>query len=305
METFKEFTKQVIEKMAKGTELAEYGPNLTYGLLYGLSGIQKYMEHAEWMSKLDEMEACAKETPLTNKTMENPENPTQNGLDNTRSEIRQVSAVRGLNVATAFASMFVPGVFGTVMTPVATWNDESLKSLGEQDLQDAQKSVPTCKEQPGRSVTFEYSYTRPRNDAGGTGEVTRTATGEFELKTDPYGWNVVGGEGAAKIQWKENFKNLTTKQHRTVTGPLELEVKGQGAPRQETLDVTFHGENLTDVFSCTGCEKTGVPNYTGTNAGFTRSCHFEGIDLVRGGNYSTPVDLEEGYGTCKIGVPPQ
>jgi hypothetical protein len=257
------------------------------------------------MNKLDEMEACAKETPVTNKAMQSPGDPTLGGLDNTRSEIQQVSAVRGLNVATAFASMFVPGVFGTVMTPVASWNDESLKALGEQNLQDAQKSVPTCKEQPSRSVTFEYSYSRPRNDAGGTGQTDGTATGDFDLKSDPYGWNVVGGDGTAKFLWKENFKNRTTQQRGTTSGTLEINVKGEGAPRAETLHVTFHGENLTDVFSCIGCEKTGTSNFSGTTAGFTRSCRFEGVDLVRGGSYTVPSDLDDGYGTCKIKVPPQ
>ena len=157
METFKEISKQIIEKMGEGTKLAEYGPTFTYGLLYGLSGIQKYIEHEEWMNQLDEMEACAKENPLSNKALQTRDDPTDESLYDARTEIEQVSAVRGLNVATSFAAMFVPGIFGTVMTPVATWNDESLKELGEQNMTDARKAVPTCKEQPSRSVNFEYS----------------------------------------------------------------------------------------------------------------------------------------------------
>ena len=116
---------------------------------------------------------------------------------------------------------------------------------------------------------------------------------------------MVGGDGTAKFELKENFKNLTTQQHRTITGPLEINVRGEGAPRAEKLEVTFHGENLTEVFACVGCEKAGNPDYSGTNAGFTRTCKFEGVDLVRGGTYKVSADLDDGYGACKIKVPSQ
>jgi len=306
METFKEIAKDIIEEMGEGTKLAEYGPNLTYGLLYGLSGVQKYMEHSEWMDQLEEMQHCAQENPLNKKAMENPADTTKSGLDDARSEIRQVSAIRGLNVATAFASMFVPGAFGTVMTPVATWNDESLKELGERDLQDIKKSVPTCKEQPARQATFEYIYTRTEDGPRGHDVENRTAEGDFDLSADPMVGGLYNGEGSANYHRKEHFNNKRTDQHMTTTGQLELNLRGIGSPRSQTFDITFHGENLTNVNSCAGCEMTvRNPNTENDNSGFARTCKITGVDMIRGGTYSAQVDLDYGYGTCKIKVPGQ
>jgi hypothetical protein len=79
-----------------------------------------------------------------------------------------------------------------------------------------------------------------------------------------------------------------------------------GTPRNAGIRLNIHGDNLKSQMMCSGgCEKAGPTHSEGTYASVVKSCKFNGVDFVRGGSYTAPSDTEEGYGTCKITVPPQ
>ena len=315
METFKEVAKQIIEQMAKAKDLEklEKGPTVTYSFLYVLAGIKKYMEHSDWMNEINEMEGCAESNPLTRKAKYDPEhgNQAKEDLDHARSEIRQVSAVRGLNVATSLAASLVPGIFGTLMTPVSTWNDQSLKDVVEEPLQTPSNSVPACKKKPSMTGSFEYVYARKYDHHGVDGFLTRevngTAAGEFGLNSGPKGWGILYGEGTATLAWTEHEKAkdksyvYPTEQNGNLAGDLQVEVRGGGSPRTAQLKLSFGAKNLTYDLICTGCD-SGKGSKLHHEAHFGRSCEFNNVDLVRGGKYSAPTVEDEGFGTCKIEI---
>jgi len=83
-----------------------------------------------------------------------------------------------------------------------------------------------------------------------------------------------------------------------------VNVAGNDPPRAATLKITIHGEQLTDISSCTGCQFTGPTHQEGTNSAITKVCTFPTVDLAKGGSYTAAdADLEPGAGKCKITLP--
>ncbi|MGC2193394.1 MAG: hypothetical protein WA628_01875 [Terriglobales bacterium] len=310
METVLEIDKAMLNTMAEEEELAKHFPGPLSNLMVLLKAAKKGMDLSNWMDDLNEIQDCA-ENP-TNKLTQNAyeKDPTYkekvvDGVKQARNDAVASTAMRYLNLGVTTGIEKQNETLGVMISPISSWNDDTLKELVEQHIKDSGKNVAPCEDKrPAKRATIKYAYTRVVNVPGDTQDVEGTVEGSFEFRQDPYGHTVYYGEGEATLEWTETYTHYSSKKHEHLSGPLMVTANGRGSPEDATLTVNMNGENLTHTYACSGSCANRYSVIDTLN--FIRTCEFNGVDLNRGGAYTVP-GTDDGTGsktTCQVKIPP-
>jgi len=167
---------------------------------------------------------------------------------------------------------------------------------------------------PGPSIstaftgTIEYKYERTQNTCLNNVcnflEETRELTGTFDLQTDSRGGGVAGGNGKAMVNTMRFGKYTNEKcaktGRQTLEGEMEVSTSAGGMGSMGWLKLDAGSNNLSAKSNDTPLCSSEVVHKEWNTAGYNVRCNFTDVDLAKGGTFTTPADLDEGYGTCKI-----
>ena len=217
--------------------------------------------------------------------------------------------VDGKTSATYSAPAKVPPI-----NPVAVSCEEVIKVKGKKAKAIAVANINVT-DKKGWHVVFQYEYSSTsQTDASPATDIheeTRHVNGSFDLQADPQGLGLVGGQGTATLAQTITgtiinpmctFKDVTS-----LSGPLEVDAQGAAGSGSGSLGLNVHGDNLSGKNEHSGgkCSANGPGGATSwNNASFAVSCQFVGVDFDKGGSYTSPVDLDQGHGTCKVTITP-
>jgi hypothetical protein len=297
----------------------------------------------DYDKSLDGMSDCVNNpsNPLTKTTYD--ENPAEkqkamDAIDSARSDANWNTFARyanyGSKVALKFApSGSIPGAAKIGVDSAVKYNDETLKELTKNSIDDASKSVVPCQnEVPTQTIPLallhpmqanvEYKYTMNEETCGTGGdcyrrEEHRLITGSFVLNPDKTSLPSLGGNGTATVEMTSSSTNTQPPDNEDVnysleslsktTGTLDVKATGISTPFGSKVEVNFYSETLDNQVTGkymgakpggdgrTVIEKTPMNN---DNAIFGHTCTFDGVDLLKGGSYS--VFTDNGHGTCKL-----
>jgi hypothetical protein len=266
------------------------------------NAFSKSQEHGNWMQQLDAMENCAKNptNPLTQKAyQEDPgyRDKVLSGIQDARSEVQQMTAVRFLNQEASVATGLVDAPIGQLTGKVSDWNENVLKDLSNQQVQDIGKSV-NCQDAPPpdpmqqHDGTIKYHF--HRENYLDFDEDDRIVEGEFDLQSFQQG--IAGLTGAAEFKTRIRSSRFQTqgacKGHDHLGGggtSSQFQIEGGGTDGE--CNGTDHGRPTHDW------NQAGVGGF---------SCTFHNVDVVNGGSYTAPADGEDApYGQCELELTPQ
>lgn len=322
-----EIAKEILKEKAENTKLAKEFPTPLSRLVDILNAFKKEQDHVQWLDEFNELQDCVENptNPLTQKAYnENPayKEQTLNNLAEAHSDVTQATAMRFLNLATSVATDFVDGPLGAVTAPVSSYNDDALKGIAENRINDIKKSVTDCNPYKGYGDMYpplhgkvEYLYNRTWNQAKDNWTRVRTEqrtlTAEVELGFDENGKNNSGVNGTGKYKQNGQDKYTNPKGYSEdksiIEGPVEVyaQLGGSGSVGWVQLGMggqTMHGvTDHTDTFG----SKPNISHSEWDNGGGGVTCKFTGVNLHKGGTYSSFVESDEGYGTCKIELTPK
>ena len=265
------------------------------------NAFSKSQEHSNWMQQLDAMENCAKNptNPLTQKAyQEDPgyRDRVLSNIQDARSEVQQMTAVRFLNQEANVATGLVDAPIGQLTGKVSDWNEDVLKDLSNQQVQDIGKSV-NCQDAPPpdpkqHDGTIKYHF--HREQYLDFDEDDRIVKGEFDLQSFQQG--IVGLKGAAEFKTRIRSSRFQTqgacKGHDDVSGGgTNSSFQIQGGGMEGHCDGTDHGRPTHDW------NQAGIGGF---------SCTFHNVDVVNGGSYTAQADGEDApYGQCELELTPQ
>jgi len=262
-----------------------------------------------WQSELSKLKDCAKNptNPLTQKAQLDPSTYSNQVVDQVGEaqwDVGWTAVPSAASDVANYVSHFLPFGSGLAVGLIFGTQDEAISQYADGRIDNAKQAVVPCDEHPSAGGRFEYVYHRERNDTY-VGITDGSASGDFDLSADPTGVGIYGGQGSGKFEWNAHGRQTVTGKTDTdhMFGDVQVEVSGQGPPRAATLKMTIHGEKLTDLSSCTGCQFTGPTHQEGTNSAVVKVCTFPTVDLAKGGSYAADSDLEVGAGKCKITLP--
>ncbi|MBZ5655004.1 MAG: hypothetical protein LAO56_06955 [Acidobacteriia bacterium] len=266
------------------------------------NAFSKSEEHSNWMQQLDAMENCAKNptNPLTQKAYQ--EDPgygdkVLSNIQDARSEVQQMTAVRYLNQEASVATNLVDAPIGQLTGQVSDWNENVLKDLSNQQVQDIGKSVncedgppPDPKQQHDGTIKYHFH----RENYLDFDEDDRIVTGEFDLQSFQQG--IVGLKGAAEFKTRIRSSRFVTqgtcKGHDGLSGGgTNSSFQIQGGGMDGDCRGTDHGRPTHDWY------QAGIGGF---------SCTFHNVDVVNGGSYTAQADGEDApYGQCELELTPQ
>lgn len=266
------------------------------------NAFSKSQEHSNWMQQLDAMENCAKNpnNPLTQKAyQEDPgyRDRALSGIQDARSEVQQMTAVRFLNQEASVATSLVDAPIGQLTGQVSDWNENVLKDLSNQQVQDIGKSV-NCQDAPPldpkqqHDGTIKYHF--HRENYLDFDEDDRLVTGEFDLQSFQQG--IVGLKGAAEFKTRIRSSRFVTqgacKGHDGLSGGgTNSQLRIEGGGMDGDCRGTDHGRPTHDWY------QAGIGGF---------SCTFHDVDVVNGGSYTAQADGEDApYGQCELELTPQ
>ena len=322
-----EIAKEVLKENAEHTKLAKEFPTPLSRFVDLLNAFKKEQDHIDWLDEFAELRECAENptNPLTQKAYnDNPayKEQTLNNLAEAHSDVSQATAMRFLNLATSVATDLVDGPLGAVTAPVSSYNDEALKGIAENRINDIKKSVTDCNPFKGYGDMYpplhgkvEYLYNRTWNESKDNWTRVRTEqrrlTAEVELGFDENGRNNSGVNGTGKYQQNGQDKYTNPKGYSedksALEGPVEVyaQLGGSGSVGWVQLGMggqTMHGiTDHTDTFG----SKPNIIHNEWDNGGGGVTCKFTNVNLRKGGTYSSFVESDEGFGTCKIELTPK
>jgi hypothetical protein len=322
-----EIAKEILKEKAEDTKLAKEFPTPLSRLVDILNAFKKEQEHIGWLDEFNELQDCVENptNPLTQKAYnENPayKQQTLDNLAEAHSDVTQATAMRFLNLATSVATDLVDGPLGAITAPVSSYNDDALKGVAENRINDIKKSVTDCNPFKGYGDMYpplhgkvEYLYNRTWHDGKDNGTRVhtekRTLTAEVELGFDENGKNNSGVNGTGKYHMESQGKYTNPKGYAedksTIDGPVEVyaQLGGSGSVGWVQLSMggqTMHGTtDHTDTFG----SKPNISHSEWDNGGGGVTCKFTGVNLQKGGTYSSFVESDNGFGTCKIELTPK
>lgn len=322
-----EIAKEILKEKAEDTKLAKEFPVPLSRFVDLLNAFKKSQDHIGWLDEFNELQDCVENptNPLTQKAYnENPayKQQTLDNLAEAHSDVTQATAMRFLNLATSVATDLVDGPLGAITAPVSSYNDDALKGVAENRINDIKKSVTDCNPYKGYGDMYpplhgkvEYLYNRTWNEAKDNWNRVRTEkrtlTAEVELGFDENGNNNSGVNGTGEYKQQGNDKYTNPKGYSedksTIEGPVEVHAQlgGSGSVGWVQLGMggqTMHGiTDHTDTFG----SKPNINHSEWNNGGGGVTCKFTGVNLQKGGTYSSFVESDEGFGTCKIELTPK
>lgn len=318
-----------IVKEGLGKVSDKFGPIL--GALGNAIDLAKIRDSRSYFSELDSLEDCANNptNPLTKKTFaENPEEKqkTLDALREARSEVTEITAVRGLNLAAKTGAKFTgANAAGKIfLDSVAKWNDKTLEQVSEGWVEDARKAVVKCDppEPPATRLNGTIQYRVSNSQASSSDcnsyqacwehKEQQSGSGSFFVKVMP---NLISGNGTGSYEHTRTRVITGTPEHPLTeyngeynyvrSGDVEIIVEGN--PVGSTLYVNGAGNMIEEGSSTTYVVKPGDSKVTPVTE--TRSvdatggfvCNFKDVDFVNGGKYKQ--DIVWGgtvVGSCEI-----
>ncbi len=317
-----EVTKEVLKQAAEHGNLSKEFPTPLSRFVDLANAFKKETEHLDWIDQLNFLDYCANNptNPLTQKAYQqdpNYQKQTLQGLQDARSDVMQMTAMRFLNLATSVATDLVEGPMGAITAPVSSYNDGTLKGLADDRINEVKKGFPECKPadrfEPGQyqpmQGNFNYSYKLSSHQCRAQCvdyEEERKFEGTVHLKPDSFGYLV--GEGAGNITVKKKqhaydqyCKNAGWRDNYDGNADIHLKAGGD-TPANGVIMANFGGDGLTREGVQIGCD--GKEQSLNGTASAGASCEFHNVDLVHGGSYSA-FESGDGHGTCKLELFPQ
>jgi len=322
-----EIAKEVLKENAEHTKLAKEFPAPLSRFVDLLNAFKKEQDHIDWLDELAELKDCVENptNPLTKKAFdENPayKDQTLNNLADAHADVTAATAMRFLNLETSVATDLAEGPLGAMTAPVSSYNDEALKGIAENRINEAKKGITDCNPYKGYGDIYpplrgkvEYLYNRTWNEGKDNWTRVRTVqrklTAEVELGFDENNRNNSGVNGTGEYQQKDQSKYTNPKGYAddksTIEGPVEVyaQLGGTGSIGWVQLGMggqTMHGvTEHTDTFG----SKPNIIHNEWDNGGGGVTCKFTNVNLQKGGTYSSFVESDEGFGTCKIELTPK
>lgn len=167
-----------------------------------------------WLAELDALEKCAAD-PANSLTQTDPNYTatTVANLQATRAEIKQISAVRFINVMSETGSGITPAtaILSIPLKSVHSWSEQTLKDASESLMRDARASVDSCKPTCPTSLKAE-GVSESRIDVSWSGPIDNYA---------PTGYIINGGNAngasTAETMWPDIDLAKSTEYCYTVT----------------------------------------------------------------------------------------
>jgi hypothetical protein len=312
-ETGLEVAKEVLTEQAEEGKLSKEFPKPLEGLMDVLKAFKKEQEHIAWLDELDELQDCAENptNPLTRKAFDQDpayRDQVVHGVTQSRGDVTGFTGMRFLNLGVSVAIGEQSGPLGVMIGPVGSWTDETLKQLAERRITDAQKNVTPCDVPmtPGdlrpMEGTLKYIYILKPLD--GKSSETRMAEGKFELNVVQGG---LAGEGTAKFTYDSMSMSdnpickgvgATAK----AKGDVEIKAAGGGTPFGGVIELHFDGDLPVAGTQLVGNGANNCIEQSRSETDhFGSVCHFDHIDMVNGGKYSTFAQ-DDPHGTCTIEI---
>jgi len=321
-----EIAKEFLKEHAEHTKYAKELPVPLSRMVDVLNAFKKEEDHIGWLDELAELSECAENptNPLTQKAYnEDPGAKEQalNSVASSHADVTQASFMRFLNLATSVATDLVDGPLGAITAPVSSYNDEALKGIAEDRINDAKKSVVDCNPYKGYGDIYpplhgqiEYLYKKDSPSSGDNWKRTNTLekqiVADVELGFDENGRNKSGVNGTGTFESKQSggYQNAMgqTDDFQTLTGPVTVyaQLGGSGVVGWIRLDIG--GQNLHGVMQHTSTFGQGGTEHSEWDGGQAdTTCKFTNVNLRKGGTYSSFSEGEGGYGTCKIVLIPK
>ena len=270
-----------------------------------VDAFEDYLKWQEWNDKMAKVVDCAKHptNPLSQKASQDPnyQHDVLDQVDAAGSDMFWSFAPQAASDVAGYISHFLPFFGGGVVVGVIfSTQDAAVDQWADGRIDEAAKYVVPCGDKaPGRKGALEFTYTLQEGVPGNQRTVSGKASGSFDFGRDPLGAPVYAGKGDANLEWIETNKTFVNQAHYHLGGPLEIFATGRGSPRDATVKVTFHGEELQSIRACAGSCSTGSTD-TFEHAGFTRTCVFNEVDLVRGGAFAGILEPPDEHATCKV-----
>lgn len=317
-----EVTKEVLKQTAEHGNLSKEFPTPLSRFVDLANALKKETDHLDWMDQLNFLDYCANNptNPLTQKAYQqdpNYQKQTLQGLQDARSDVMQMTAMRFLNLATSVATDLVEGPMGAITAPVSSYNDGTLKSLADDRINEVKKGFPECKPadrfEPGQyqpmQGNFTYSYNLTSHECRAQCvdyEEQRKGEGTVHLKPDSLGYLVGEGAGTITVKRKQHAYDQYCKKEGwrdTSNGNVNIQLKAGGdTPSNGVIMANFGGDALTRDGVQIGCDGKEQSLNGAASAG--GSCEFHNVDLVHGGSYSA-FESGDGHGTCKLELFPE
>jgi hypothetical protein len=267
------------------------------------SALGKSQDHADWMSRLDALENCARNptNPVTqNAFKQDPQyqQRTIEAIEQARSEVTQASALRFLNQETSVASGLVEGPFGAVTGSVSDWNDSTLRDIANRQLADTGKLI-SCEPAPPpeqqKAGDGMITYHMHRAGYLDYDEEDRINTGTFDLRPGPVAGAVtVAGSGEFKGKMSASKAGTSGE----CVGTSEIHGSGYGG------DIQISGSPVGG--GCKFNDRGKVSDLPPIDSDTAFQCQFHNVDLVNGGSYEVKADGEESEWTsCKLDLKPR
>jgi hypothetical protein len=275
-----------------------------FGTLMNIrNAMKKSEQNYDWMNQLDTLENCAKNptNPVTQRAYE--ENPvyrdqTVAGIEQARSVVQQVTAVRFLAQENAVAAGLIGGPFGIILGGLTYLNDMTLKDVANRQISDIAKSVTECEPSPppkpgqGDGTLVYHMHREGYLDYN---EETRLVQGAFTLQPGPV-------DGSFTLAGKGEFQGSMQSSRFGTSSQCkgESEISGGG------MSASFLISSSPVTGGCQFIERGKVtqlgPNDSDT--GFV--CEFQNVDLVNGGSYEVHANGEESqWATCRLELTPR
>jgi hypothetical protein len=321
-----------IVKEGLGKVSDKFGPIL--GALGNAIDLAKIRDSRSYFSELDSLENCANNptNPLTKKTFEeNPEEKqkTLDALREARSEVTEITAVRGLNLAAKTGAKFTgANAAGKIfLDSVAKWNDKTLEQVSERWVDDARKAVVRCDppEPPATRLngTIQYRVSYSQTSSGDDcnsyqacweQKEQQSGGGSFFVKV-PSGTSAISGNGTGSAEQTRTRVITGTPEHPLTeyigeynfvrSGGVQIIVEGSLV--LNTLSVIGGGNMIEEGSSTTYVVQPGASKATpvtetrriDTTGGF--ACYFKEVDFVNGGMYKQDITWGDTVvGSCEI-----
>ncbi len=212
-----EVTKEVLKQAAEHGNLSKEFPTPLSRFVDLANAFKKETEHLDWIDQLNFLDYCANNptNPLTQKAYQqdpNYQKQTMQGLQDARSDVMQMTAMRFLNLATSVATDLVDGPMGAITAPVSSYNDGTLKGMADDRINEVKKQFPECKPadrfEPGQyqpmQGNFTYSYNLTSHECRTQCvDYEEQSKGEGTVHLKPNDMGYLYGEGTGNITVKK------------------------------------------------------------------------------------------------------
>lgn len=321
-DTTTEVAKEILKEQAEEGKLSKEFPTPLSRLVDVLNAFKKETEHNDWMDQLSFLEYCANNpsNPLTQKAYQqdpNYQKQTVQGVQDARSDVMGMTAMRFLNLETSVATDLVEGPMGALTTPISSYNDGTLKNLANDRIDEAKKGLTDCKPadhyNPGQfrpmQGNFKYAYNLA-SDVCKIGcvkyEEQRKFEGVVHLAPDSFGYLAGKGSGLMAVKKNRHAYDQYCKQSDTLDnldGKADIEVEAGGdGPNNGVIRVRFGSDQLARDGKTISCDGK-VDKLTG-NGSAGADCEFHNVDLVHGGSYAA-FQSGDAHGTCNLEIFPE